>query len=266
MIYRQEQTDTQVQSTTNLENNGEYDRNPSPIKLHPIVTDPGSDVFSNVCDFTKGKETEPESTPGSSIQHNTPVYKELDPMYRQEAGLPSNVTPHAGMILLPDGNVAIASPATARRHRLLQKQPSSKKQNDKVFVQQHQHIQTDFQSPQNSIRMSRENSLLDLVDGGSQEDRSEEEEEDRLAALRMKKRSIEKRVQLNGDFFVPRELDDDVDVESEQFELRSPAVSIEDMERQHFWKQLAFAGAIVLVATGLILFAISFFWNGIAFT
>jgi hypothetical protein len=114
--------------------------------------------------------------------------------------------------------------------------------------------------------MSRENSLLDLVDGGSQEDRSEEEEEDRLAALRMKKRSIEKRVQLNGDFFVPRELDDDVDVESEQYELRSPAVSIEDMERQHFWKQLALAGAIVLVATGLILFAISFFWNGIAFT
>jgi hypothetical protein len=154
------------------------------------------------------------------------------------------------MVLLPDGTVAAPSPATTRS-RLLQ---NYSKQN---VVPQNQ---TDFQSPQHAIRMIRENSLLDIIDPF-------EEEEDRLSALRQKKRSIEQRVQVNGGNQPLHVTQTYIggDVEEHQYELRSP-VSVEDVERQYFWKQFALVSTILLVSTGLILFAVSFFWDGIAFT
>mmetsp|Transcript_9208 Transcript_9208/g.16101 ORF Transcript_9208/g.16101 Transcript_9208/m.16101 type:complete len:440 (+) Transcript_9208:185-1504(+) len=225
-ICREDKVDTSAQPDTSggVDHNGDGETPTDPQNLHVGVSTP--------------------STPGSF-----PQFFESPPKLKEQ-GPP----PRAGMLLLPDGTIRPLTTSdfqnNPRVHPLLYSRHTTPKKRS--------HNET----PENhSIRMSRENSLFDRVNGSGTEE--EEEEEDRLMALRRKKRSIENHVRTTGGsqtIVIPR----DVETGTESRVTVQSPVTIAEFEREQFWKQVGLAATLMCVSFGLVLFALSFFWSALA--
>ena len=105
--------------------------------------------------------------------------------------------------------------------------------------------------------MIRESSLLDLASGSVDEPGNDGQV--LRSSLKNKKSPVSKRVSHGGSQTIiipPR----DGEIDEEQGQTKSGVTAEERLENQHFWKQVAFAATILLLACGLIVFALSFFW------
>jgi hypothetical protein len=177
---------------------------------------------------------------------------------QNEACEPSSLTktrrtvPSAGTILLPDGTMLSPSEYKAEQHQIRK-----------------QHQGQNLSCEQTSLRMSRENSLLDLEIGldlgvATAPSSGEDDEDDRLAQLRQKKRSIESTLSRRTDVatthtvIIPRNHVSKALDPTEGGGEGSP-ISVQQIERIQYWKQVIFALSLLLVSCAMVIFAISFF-------
>lgn len=225
----------------------------SPTTLHPIVGGDKEISVLNSCGYVFNPvdptiRGEPKTT--SVISGGRPSqYTSVDASVTTKA---SHTVPADGMMLLPDGSIVSPSQYKTEQQRQLQ---LKKQQRGQIYLNEHI-----------SLRMSRENSLLDLEAGlGPEEetDQSSAEVDNRLERLRQKKRVLEERlsrktVATTDSIFIPR--DHTRKASSVKEKAGNSPVSVEQIERSQFRKRVVLAVTICLVACALVIFAMSFFW------
>jgi hypothetical protein len=222
--------------------------NISPINLHPII---GVNTGRAMIDPGVHGTPETPSTTKSGCRRSEDVGDGASALTKL-----GHTVPDAGMLLLPDGSVVSPEKYEAK---LQQGQGALKKQ----------HREPDPSIDPCPLRMSRETSLLDLEGGvlgsGDVTAPSSEEVDDRLEKLRQKKRALEERVShktvATQTIVIPR------GHTSKAWSLNEGAgdspdspVSVQQLERHLFRKQVVFAVTFFLVSCALIIFALSFFW------
>jgi hypothetical protein len=225
---------------------------PSPLNLHQTLSESKSENMMSGCNsiFTNRGTT--------SVGLSTEV-SSRNSSFRQEATAPSHnevtVPPtqgskfRTGMMLLADGSIVVPEEHSNRWIQRQQRKQSSYSRSK---------INTVSSNPQqihsnSSIHPRRENSLLDML---SRSGDASQEEKGRMASVRH-----QKRVRIKGGneiFIIPRQTYDEEQGRGVRTQISSPD-SAEDTERQNFWKQVALAATVLLLACGLIVIAISFF-------
>jgi hypothetical protein len=220
----------------------------SPMNLHQIISDnPNSDGLVNACDsiFATGKSNDASEAPSSRRR------EPFAPIRYTDSTPSSHGRPRTGMMLLADGSIVVPEATSQRWARQAQRSArSTHSGGTSTLSSQHW-----SKSPSSAISMIRESSLLDMASGSV--DEPGHDGQVRRSSLRDKKRAVSKRVSHGGTQTIiipPRDYDE------EQAQDKHGATAEESLENQYFWKQVAFASTILLLACGLIIFALSFFW------
>lgn len=231
---------------------GSDEGEPSSLNLHQTLPNSKTEGLIDGCNsiFTNG---EMSSAVHSETSSKTASYRR-DPFapIRYEDGTPSthDSKPRTGMMLLADGSIVVPEGYSNRWVQHQQRKVSSYG-NAGMPTPSSNHPSSRSGS---SIHTNRESSLLDMVSRSAD---ASEEDAARLTPLRS-----QKRVRTDGGsetIIIPRRGYDEEDARGVGTEVKG-TVSAEDMERQHFWMQVAFAATILLLACALIVFAFSFFW------
>jgi hypothetical protein len=226
---------------------------PSPLNLHQTLSDSESENMMSGCNsiFTDGGASSTGVSTDISSR-NPSVRRGAFLPIRYEGDIPSTQGSklRTGMMLLADGSVVVPE-EFSNTWIQRQKRRASPYSSDWMYQSYSNSQQTQSNS---SLQLSRENSLLDMF---SRSGEASEEESRRIASLQHQKLA-----RTNGGrekFIVPRQAFDGENVKGVQIKMSSPS-SAEDIDRQHFWKQVAFTAMVLLLACGLIVVAMAFFW------
>jgi hypothetical protein len=232
-----------------VDNDGESGE-PSPLNLHNTVPGQKSDGLVSGCDSLFAGRSSADFSESASRKSSANRRDPFAPIqYQDETPSTNGSKPRTGMMLLADGSIVVPGEHTnewieRRRRRAVPYSAGgmSTASSNRPPSQSN-----------SSVRVSRESSLLDMVS------RSGDASDDETSRVRQ-----QKRVQTNGrgeTIIFPRQSfdEEEVRVARGSSKVKGP-VSAQDMERQHFWKQVVFATTILLLACGLIVFAMSFFW------
>jgi hypothetical protein len=226
---------------------------PSILNPHQTLSDSKSEKMMSVCKniFTNGEVSSTEFSSEIYLQNPSLRRNPLAPIRYEDDTPPIQGSKlRTGMMLLADGSI-MAPEEHSNRWIKHQERRAISYSSCRMCKLSSTSQQTQSKS---SIHLSRESSLLDIP-GGFRE--SSEGDTEGTAPTRH-----QKCVYIHGgseSVVIPRQTYGEKNVREFRTNMSNQG-SADDIERQHFWKQIAFAATVLLLACGLTVFAMSFFW------
>jgi hypothetical protein len=226
---------------------------PSPLNLHQTMSDSKSEKMKSVCQnvFTNREASSTECSSEIYLRNPSLRRDALFPIrHEDDASSTLGSIFRTGTMLLADGSIMVPE---EHSNRWIQRQerratPYSPGRMCKLSSTAQK------TSSNSSIHLSRERSLMDRPRGSGE---SSEGDTERTATGRH-----QKCVYTHGgceSVVIPRQTTREKKVRGFRTNTSNQG-SAEDIECQHFWKQIAFAATVLLLACGLTVFAMSFFW------
>ncbi|KAG7369134.1 hypothetical protein IV203_031877 [Nitzschia inconspicua] len=223
----------------------------SPLNLHQTVLDQKSDGPGKGCDGIFTSVSKAASDVSETCSRNPSYRREPFAPIRFEEQIPSTNGPklRTGMMLLADGSIVVPG---EHSNEWIDRQRRRSLQSANGGMSSVSSSRPPFQNSP-SIQAIRESSLLDKMSrSGDASDGN---------AQRVKHQKRARTDGKNQTFFIPDQSDDEECARGVRaLSKEKSSLSAEDIERKNFWKQIILASVILLVACGLIVFAMSFFW------
>jgi hypothetical protein len=212
------------------------------LSLNKTLSDSKSEKMMSGCNSILTNGGMPPTGFSSEISPTNPSFRReaFDPIRNEYATPPNQGSKlRTGMMLLADGSI-VELEENSKRWIKRQQRSTAPSSSGTMYT-----TSSNAQKSNSSIRLSRESSLLDML---SRSGEASESEMRRMSSLRNQKRMRS-----------PRQTYDEEKTRGDRTKTRNTG-SVEDIESQNFWKQVAFAATVLLLACGLILVAISFVW------